>query len=720
MSTARDPAALDWVAGLPMPRAVADDGFRIELAAPADAPVQPFVSLCDTGRFSRLLLGRLCSAMAGTVHLLAIKLQRDTYRALSGVTAVDNREVDAMWQRERDYLRRLGQGAVPALMAEGPDEGLLPAMAYDRKARRLFRVASPVSWAPLRVCRDDALLRESGLEGFAGTTVRYVYSAEDPGQRTFHTWSLQDGAGAKAGIRVVRRHQLYRNMAAAWAALADVRKQELAAKLPDVAAALQDLPPDEVEQRIVPLCFYPAYALATVLQDVHFDEFCDLAGGASAAELAAVAQRAGPGRSTVFAALAPRLSATRQWLAVPWARGDQPAQLQGVGKARVQRLAVEAVFLKLQAFVQVCRHVQQYHAVLDRPHLGLASDNVMLRLAGTGAAPAPVRWRFEARLVDVGASHQLELNGTAARAQLPALFVPCADAVQAYLSPMADPATAPRELAVQAAAVPLLDGKERVGLMLELRSARERVLGVEPGDVVRVLPDGPLPGTGEQALLGQVSAVIKDGATVAVRLEPAQAAGLPGEAFTFAATASWHRRLQAPCDLFPLGMLLLRALLCHDERDVFVVREVWDRILDKVDMALGGNRAADPRRVEAVFSNMLDGEKANLGSESVLWSKALRQQVAEPLPAAAWRGLMMLAAKLLTARRGFSYAGHHGDVGTGNGDLLVPVLREAEELLARLWTELCEAGPRGDELAEITKELGAEVSAAMAGKETRT
>jgi len=606
---------------------------------------------------------------------------------------------------------------VPRVLATGPDAGKLPALAFDRQSRRLFPVVSPVSWEPLPVCRDDALLRDAGLEPWSGTTARYLHRPEDSGPPTFYTWSLQDGAQAKAGVRVRRRHDLYRDLVAGHAQLSAERQRRLAGQLPELSAAMRELGPDEVEARLVPLNYYEASALALELQDLHFDEFCDLAGGASLGAATAANLVAGAsGRTATLARLDARLAGERQWLAAPWTRGDEVQALVN-DPLRVDRLALEAAVIKLHAFVQVCRGVRAFHCEFGQPHLGVSSDNVMLRLLDHGDLLPPARWNFAAVLVDVGASHRLPLAGLGQTAAVSPLCLPSTDAVGTYSSPFVDPAQASRELTLRASAVPCAVAEAPSGLRLELRSARERLDGIRPGDVVRIQPDTALPATGEQPLLGSVCALTQGSATAVVTLEPALCAALPGEPFEFAATATFHRRLQTPCDLFGLGMLLARALLVHDERDVFAVREVWDRILDRFDMTLASARAPDAERVQATLRNLLDTERVHLGSASVLWPKALREVAREPIPAALWRELLLLVGRLLTSRAGFSFAAHHGDVPDGQPAApLDRVLAVAEELLAALQLELTEAAPRGAEIAAVAGDLVREINTAMVGR----
>jgi hypothetical protein len=689
------------------------------LAGPGEVQVgaTPFVSLAETGRFSRVLLARLADGAGRTLQLLACKLQRDVYRGIGSTAAprLDNRAIEDMWARERANLELLAGRGAPLQLAVVPGHEPLPPLAYDPERRALFPVLAPGSFAPLEVCRDDQLLHAAGLEPWSQSLQRHLYCPGDP--RTFYVWSQQDGSGRvhaapEDGVRLLRGTDLYVELLRSWRALDDAHRAELAVRWPDGAAAMAALPAADAARRLVPFCFHPAHALLLEFQDLHFDELCDLAGGASTAQLAAAAQRSGTaGRCVAFARIAPRLDQDGQWWSAPWTRGDAPDGLGDLEAERLRRFAVEAALLKLQAFAQVCRAVHQYHAQLQQPHLGLSPDNVMARLGVGPAGAAPARWCFEVAVVDVGCSHRMELSGLGGAGSLPELFRPGFNVARAFVSPLTEFGRAAPELSVQATAR-RLDGGD--GLRLELHATQDRFGGVQPGDVLRVLADGPLPGLRQSALLGLVAAVGEQDRSlvVEVRLDPDQRGGLPDHEFAFAAAATWHRRLQTPCDMFSLGMLLVRALLCHDQRDVFAVREVWDRVIDKFELMLSARRA-DARQAQAAMEHLLDGERAHLGSESVLFAAAVRNRVQAPLPPGLWRELLLLMARLLTSRPGFSFAGHHSDLGgRAPADLVAAVLAETEELLARLQDELQDA-VRGAEIADIATELLAEISAAM-------
>ena len=247
MSSTSPPTNIGWIPGL-LPQAGPEQGFRLELAIGSDS--QPFVNIGDSDHFSRVLLARLAGP-GNTVQPLALKLQRDSYpkHGPGASLPFDNQEVEAMWEREKGHLLRLRGKACVRLYAAGPANGVLPPMAFDRQSRRLFRVVSP-NWAPLQTCRDDAKLREAGLEPWSGSTARFLHCPTAPG--VFYTWSKQDGQQAQGGVRVRRRHDIYRDLVAAWAKLGEQQRAEVQQRLPDLAGVLDDLQDGEVEERITP------------------------------------------------------------------------------------------------------------------------------------------------------------------------------------------------------------------------------------------------------------------------------------------------------------------------------------------------------------------------------------------------------------------------------------------------------------------------------------
>src|SRR5688572_20848485 len=79
----------------------------------------PFVALSDSGRFSRVLLGRVASGEDHTLHPIAVKIQRGSYRPAASGSAKEtltNPMLEEMWRRERENLRKCsGEEVVPLI-----------------------------------------------------------------------------------------------------------------------------------------------------------------------------------------------------------------------------------------------------------------------------------------------------------------------------------------------------------------------------------------------------------------------------------------------------------------------------------------------------------------------------------------------------------------------------------------------------------------------------
>ncbi|MBK8096574.1 MAG: hypothetical protein IPK26_05670 [Planctomycetes bacterium] len=429
-------------------------------------------------------------------------------------------------------------------------------------------------------------------------------------------------------------------------------------------------------------------------------------GGASFDEVLAATPGGLGARAVTTPRLHPVLAGPEQWAATVWATEAEVRQPGAVTPERLQRLALEVTWLKLHGFVQVCRLLAEFHASASGPHLGLSPDNVMFTLAGQGRSAAPVRHAFEAWLVDVGTMRQPLPQGVGllgANAQLPTA---APDVPRAFVSPLVEAARNTVELVLHVHA--RAAGAERAGtLLLELKVVRERPDGVQAGDLVRLVPEGRLPVLGDQPLVARVASVGRDVVTAELQLPAEMGAALPQALPPFVATATFHRRLDAGADRFALGMLLARALLGHDRRDLFAVRELWDGILDR--LASSAARQADPGKRAASLRGLLESERQALASESVLWPAAWREAVPNPVPTAIWRELMLLIGRLLTAGTPIATAPD------ADGDVLAPVLATAEDLLARLQIERSEVDVRAKELTTVALQMAATATAAMVG-----
>ena len=95
-----------------------------------------------------------------------------------------------------------------------PDVPRTGPLAWCRKMAEYIEPVCPMCLGRLAVCRDEVLLRTSGLPAYATTLARYLYCsvcAAEPGRpATFYSYSIRESEAPPANVRVRRRSELYR------------------------------------------------------------------------------------------------------------------------------------------------------------------------------------------------------------------------------------------------------------------------------------------------------------------------------------------------------------------------------------------------------------------------------------------------------------------------------------------------------------------------------
>lgn len=688
----------------------AGGGFlRLELAlAEVEGAEDPFVPLSDTGRLARVLLGRVAAGKDGTLVPLAVKIQRSAYRPSAVGTrkeALTNPQVDEMWRRERKNLGLCAGTDVVSLWDLGEEAFHSRPVTFCRKTRAYFHPPCPQCRAPLEDCRDDALLRDHGLPEYGATASRYLYcrscAKRGAGPRVFYTLAPASEERLKGKAEVRRRGELYRDFGAIFREdLPEEDRRRLARVFPcagcahreecyPAPAASGQLVP--AEERLVPLSYYEFHMLPLEALELHYDEFSDLLGGAPWETVRARArQRGGAGREALLARLDAVYSSPPQFLF----RGD------GTG-----RFPLEVLRLKLALFGQVCRALRDYHARCREPHLSLDPTQAMVRPAEAGRG-LPARWGFRARLVGAASPWRLPTE------EGPELLQPSPDADRAFLSPLLRETEFGREETVRVSIQAVQAEGPRTRLEGSLSSDRARLDAFLPGDVIRILPasaTGPLANLtfwgvlGERAERGFRFTTILPEGTVA-----SPGAVKPQE---FDAGVAFFRRFHVPCDLYPLGMLLLRALAVNDEKDFFSVEDALQRLLKKLGLWLEGRNEAAGSRVAAEVRALLEAEREAFDPAAILYAKEDRERAGGAVPARLWSDLMLLAVRLVTNVAGFSVCAHHADYPADRPEeVLDRVLVELGELEARTDVELFSRAARDGDIHDACRELLAEMS----------
>jgi hypothetical protein len=375
-------------------------GLRFELVLPdgdLEGRDDPFLALSDSGRFARVLLARV--AMGPTpLRTVALKMRRAAPRTPG--TPPPNPAVDERWDRELATLRAVSSPDVVRLLDPGPGADRAGPVTFCRKMRLAFHPLCPECMAPLRDCRDDALLRSSGLPPYSESSVRYLYCSACSAKRAggsavFYGESAQAGGGS-AEVRGWNR--LARDGGAILRApISAETRDRLQREFPCYGCQHRDecysessdgSGPVVAESRLMPLSPFDLQVIPMEVLPLRFDEFADLLGGAGWSEVRAraLAEPGGAGRESVLAPLDAVLASPLRWLH---------------GNDRTGRLPLEVLRLKLALFGQAARGVRAVHEAAGRALLDLGPSSVMVDVGGSGT-DLPALWSFRAKVIDVG------------------------------------------------------------------------------------------------------------------------------------------------------------------------------------------------------------------------------------------------------------------------------------------------------------------------------
>ena len=674
------------------------------------ADVSPFVPLTFRSRYSRPLLGRIAAEGGETLCEVAIKLSRDKFLLADSkfpALSISNPVIDAAWRREREALVQSRGPNVVRLFDLGKLGGRIGPTAYCLERELFLPVVSPSSAAPLELCRDDELLQDCGLEAYGDSAVRYLHQPEDGVQR-FWTWETSSGLREKEGVTVGRQTELY---AAAADRLLDASAAEELAGHPclscehRVSCYSQRLPSDEeradatsdrllVESRLVPLSYYGSDFLVSEMLDLHYDELSDYLGGGGAAEIL----RPVPMETPVRERLQGRLG-----------RADRSIQFS-FGQDPSSALPLEVLHLKLTAFLQLCRGVQGFHQKTGLPHLGISPDNVMAELK-LDLDAVPARWRFQVKLVDLGTRLELDLDPEGASGP-PPLPLPEPHATRSFLSPFLDPGEFSFEAPLQLAGKAVVSERGGYVQAVEAVTRYAEFRSCAPGDVLRLTPYVSLPGLGAGPFFGIVERVDGDLPRFRIRLENKEEKFPPG----FEAGATIYRHFRAPCDLYGLGLLLLRTLLVNDRNDMVSLEESALRLLAKVHAMLAAEDQPSQEDACRLLGECLD--RASMGSQMLLFRTEDRERYADSIPDAIWRDLLVIGFRMMSTEPSLAlFPGHGLGSGVKPEAVVGRVIGTLEAISDRVRIELFAAPARDREIGIVCRDMLAEVNDVLFGAE---
>lgn len=688
----------------------ASGGLRFELVLAAGESLEerddPFVPLSDSGRFSRVLLARIAMGENTTIRLLALKVQRSSYRpfgAGAATTLAGNDAATELWARERENLLLAESPEVVKLLDMGPELARSKPVTFCKKVRKYFHPLCPKCLGYLEDCRDDTLLREFGLPAYSASLVRYLYCPDcsSAKEAVFYTYSMTSEEHPKGNVEIRRRGALYRDGGSiVRGEHSGPAKSRLERIFPCAGCAHREecYPADAsgpipAERFLVPLSYYEFASLPLELLQLHYDEFVDLLGGADWGEVQRNAEAMAQGRGAALEPLSAAFSSPFQWVY----RFDTAGLF-----------SIEVLRLKLIAFTQLCRGLRTLHTKTRQPHLDLNPLSVMVVLPAP-SPDLPSRWNFQVKVLDPASPYRFQ-----PLANLPEVagdvFIPSPDVDKTYTSPIIRQEQLGHEEAVRVTIRSLTPQGSGVRLAIDVVSPRKRLPDYKPRDLVRVVASSPIHWLEGVDLWGTISEPLPDGgyrisAFAGGKLEGAKAP------VTFEGRVSFYRRYHIPCDLYSLGMLLFRTLLVNDARDTFTVEEAVNRVMNKLLVGLEGAIQPDFKYVAGMLHFQLDAEKQVFDPKSVLYLAADRESKESGIPPLLWSDLLLCAFRLISNIPGFSFCAHHGDFNPDKPEAtLEEVSATLDVLNTRLQIELFGATDRDREIATACDEVIAEIT----------
>ncbi len=429
---------------------------------------------------------------------------------------------------------------------------------------------------------------------------------------------------------------------------------------------------------------------------LQWDEFCDVLGGARWEQAHEVWVGAGlsPERRTSLYSLAPLFLRSRQFL------------LSEGGPCH----PLEIFWLKWNLFTSLCRKVLAVHRDYQRPHLGLCPAQVRVRVASPVDDWLPVRWLFAVELADTAVASSF-LHDEMPSEMAQSLFIPPHQWSSLVYAP---PITREWPLGREEPATVLirsldriheeLDGEVRGLLRVHLISSKISGSEFSERDVFRLtfsLPDGdrfPVCLWARKVESAE-RGIIVSGVANALPLSVWDRLVKSSERVFPEAKTSVYRTFHVPCDLYSLGMLLVRALLVNEQQTIGQVEEALRRVVNGLDPVVQGIDQHDDKALSERISSRLKDEGTVFSKSAIMYQRDDQHMAPSLLSDNLWYDALILVLKLVSWIPGFSICRSYGIYDSHRVDAHAEqVLLLAEHLGDQIKTELFGSRQRNREI----------------------
>lgn len=696
---------------------------------------QPFLVLSDEGRNSRVYLGRVSYGESTPPRYVAIKVQTPRTGTDASADSADNGDAgrshsarEAAWQRELEHylaVQDVEIGFSPLLLLDAPSErtGKKPAprawppLLYCAEQNALFPAHSPAG-TPLQLCRDDAVLADSGLPPYQGSTQTFLYSPEDmetePEPRFYGCVADGEQGHPKAGsfADLVEALASVPGMPDAGtpsvSSASDIRRfARTASSLACLGCEERDTCYGEglFKERLRPFSLEETNALVLELNQFHYDELCDLMGGISLREFEKkyLGEGVGAGPRNRLAGVEPLLEFGSRYLFANDGSGMD---------------ALEIFRLKWSLFTETVQAAFEYERRSGAAHLRIEPRHVMAQLGKVGRN-LPAMWQFEARLISLGSAR---LNAKPEQGDPGELLLPPANSNPTYdaeiirnssfgvvqrgsftlneITPAAKEGfyTLTADLEHEGLGMPWLSPKDRVKIILRHIYESQDLAFFASRD-----PESNY----SQRVLNLQSFPLELNEQQIHALERIRGVGVHNSAFAV------YPAFQSPCDIYSLGVLLFRTFLVNDAQALGDIMLSLNELKPYLPSTAAYDYEEDEESKfwEALMKAHPRPEETPIFDRCNVFYGADDRDADRPnaIPEELWREALTLGLQMITEEEDFSFCAHHADYEERYpAGKMEHVLHRCQTLLRKLETALFSSSAKNAEIRAALEAIAAE------------
>jgi len=607
-------------------------------------------------------------------------------------------------------------------------------LAWCRKTGAYITPLCPACLGAIETCRDEALLRRSGLPSFETSLIRFNYcrhcATETNRPPIFYTHSLQKVEGVAQAVQLRRRSELYRDLAPRLSSYDPSNAGSAVSPGGSSADSPEQLHPcfqcehraacypagrhvdDRIpaEELLFPLAYYDFYWIPLEPLPLSFHETVALMGGG---ELPG--QPAGPGAD-------PSASTLRQDLFDELNRPGDQFFFEG---DTAGLFPLEALYIKLAALADLARGARDLLGTTGFAHLSLSPDRLRSSLS-IGPSILPVRWGLSLKIGDLlttAPPPELDAERSTEEPEIGCLPHPCPETFlpEGMSRPQIDNLW--MRLTIEDLRVEETGGQRRAHLKARL-AAEETYRGAEHGihDLVRVILN--IGSTEEHRVVfsGSKTGSIAGGFLFSgstgplseIDFDTLKSSAPPPSSNIEVLIA---HRFAGPADIISFGLLMLRMLLTNDQQDT---TSLDARLAATLAESLAEISTTTGSSVDDPLGHAFRKEGISILPAEVLHRKIDRTAAQAAIPSELWKDALELALRMASNRPGWSICSAQDDYPVDDPTKpLRRVVDELEELMERARGSLIGSGGRNAGIQEVCSDFLADLreatSPAVAG-----